>query len=407
MKIVRLLFYILLFIATLSMGIVVGRKSIEGHKPPAGIYPANVGTVALKPGPWGNLTSLPITIAAPTELLAVKKTEENPVRWFFNSFTPAKLNDLLNSLNLPDSLRSRLMAPDKLEVSPNGLTLSPERDTVFALPPQAIEAIYRILAGAEENKYLKEILPAAKFEALAKADGISSRTMSLLTQVSVKYGKNYFCFCLPYVLASIPAYEEKRLLMKEISRQETMLLKLWIAPDSDYHALANYWSRACWSTDVEAILESLAKSPGGGVLDIIELLPPLPTAQLYTFPIPQNPLNGTPVKQDCMWTSLNFFRDPPDPRFSDPNYILENLKQDYYLVTSDPRYGDVLMFATPDKRFVHSAVYIADNIVFTKDGDNPLKPWKFSTIEELLDIYSYSVPPDQNLTLYYFRNKYY
>ena len=407
MKLVRFLFYLSLFIATLSIGILVGRKSINLYRPPAPIYPANVGTVALKPGPWGNLTCLPITIAAPTELLNVRETEQQPVRWFLKGFTVASLNELLNSLSLSDSQRSHLLAPDKLEISPIGLTLNPERDLVLSLPPKAINAIYRILAGANENDYLKEIIPSSRFEAIFRTDGLSNKTLSLLEQASFKYGKNYYCYCLPYVLASIPTYEEKRLLMKEISRQNTMLMKLWVAPDSDYNSLADYWSRACWSTDVKALLESLAKTPGGGVLDVVELLPPLPCAQLYTFPIPQNPLNGPVVKQDCMWTSFNFFRDIPNPKFNDSNFLLETLKSDYYPVTSDPRYGDLVMFSTPDTRFIHSAVFIADNIVFTKDGDNILNPWKFSTIEELMEIYSYSVPPDQKLTLYYFRNKYY
>ena len=407
MKVVRLLIYLLFFIGTLSIGIFAGRKSIDSQRPAAPVYPANEGTIALKPGPWGNLTCLPITIAAPTELLNVRKTEENPVRWFFKGFTVSKLDDLLKASGLPASQRSRLLASDKLETSPNGLTLTPDRDLVFALPPEAIGKIYRILAAAGENDYLKETFPASKFEKIVKTDGISDKTVLLLKRASYKYGKYYFCYCLPYVLASMPAYEEKRLLMKEISRQNTMLVKLWITPGSDYNSLADYWCRACWSTDVKAILESLAKTPGGGVLDVVELLPPLPTAQLYMFPVPQNPLNGPSVRQDCMWTSFNFFRDTPSSKFNDANYLLECLKSDYYLVKSDPRYGDIVVFSTPDSRFIHSAVFIADNIVFTKNSDNPLTPWTFSTIDDLLDIYSINVLPEEKLTLYYFRNKYY
>ena len=104
---------------------------------------------------------------------------------------------------------------------------------------------------------------------------------------------------------------------------------------------------------------------------------------------------------------MNFFREPPDPKFNDPNYILEKLKTEYFQVTTDPRYGDVIMFATPDQQFIHSAVYLADDIVYTKNGDNLRNPWMLSTITNLLDIYSINVAEGQKLTLYYFRNKYY
>ena len=89
-----------------------------------------------------------------------------------------------------------------------------------------------------------------------------------------------------------------------------------------------------------------------------------------------------------MWTSLNFFRDPPDPKFGEADYILEKLKTEYYQVKTDPRFGDIVMFTTPDLKFIHSAVYLADNIVFTRNGDNPRNPWMLSTIDDLLDIYS-------------------
>src|SRR3974377_9553 len=122
-------------------------------------------------------------------------------------------------------------------------------------------------------------------------------------------------------------------------------------------------------------------------------MPPFPPSLLYTYPVPQNPLNGPPVRQDCHWTSFNFFRDQPDARFNDPNYITDKLKTDYYLVAVEPRYGDLVLFITPDFRIIHSAVFIADNVVYTKNGPNPVRPWILLTISDLLDLYSFDVPP--------------
>ncbi len=38
---------------------------------------------------------------------------------------------------------------------------------------------------------------------------------------------------------------------------------------------------------------------------------------------------------------------------------------------------------------IHSAVYIADDICFTKNGGTAVRPWMLSTISDLLEQYSF------------------
>ena len=110
-------------------------------------------------------------------------------------------------------------------------------------------------------------------------------------------------------------------------------------------------------------------------MDIGEILPPLPTAWIYTFPKPDNPANGPPVRRNCHWTSFNFFRDPPDPNYGNNDYVVEKLKTDYFPIASDPRYGDLVFFSLPNGKVIHSAVFLADDVVYTKNGENLLSPW--------------------------------
>jgi hypothetical protein len=86
---------------------------------------------------------------------------------------------------------------------------------------------------------------------------------------------------------------------------------------------------------------------------------------------------------------------------------VERLKEDYFPVQSDPRYGDLVLFLTPNEHLIHSAVYLADNIVYTKNGGTSLHPWMLSTVEDLVDQYSFQVPPNAALQVKYFRSKYY
>jgi hypothetical protein len=65
----------------------------------------------------------------------------------------------------------------------------------------------------------------------------------------------------------------------------------------------------------------------------------------------------------------------------------------------------VVLFGKPDGTLVHAAVYIADDICFTKNGSTTAHPWMLSTITELREQYSYGLNPGQSLQLTYYRSK--
>ena len=107
-------------------------------------------------------------------------------------------------------------------------------------------------------------------------------------------------------------------LVKALTRQQTILLRLHVTRESAIDSLAAYWGKACWNTDIRSILESLSRVSGGAYVHVIELLPPLPSLLLYSFPGPDSsPANGPVVARDSRWTSFNFFRDPVEDHYND------------------------------------------------------------------------------------------
>jgi hypothetical protein len=141
-------------------------------------------------------------------------------------------------------------------------------------------------------------------------------------------------------------------------------------------------------------------------MNILMVLPPLPSEEIFDYPtVADNPLDGPPVNRDCHWTSLNFFRDVADPNFGKAEFVLKELKENYALAPADPRYGDVVIFSRPDGSVVHSAVYIADDICFTKNGSSVLSPWMLAKIPDLLEQYSFMAPEGEAVTVRYFRSK--
>src|SRR5690606_34622559 len=94
-----------------------------------------------------------------------------------------------------------------------------------------------------------------------------------------------------------------------------------------------------------------------------------------------------PLLANCLWSSLNFFEEVPDDRFLDPEYALAALRTNYYVVEHGYQLGDVVALVDDEGDLFHVAVYLADGLLFTKNGTSPVAPWTIMSIDHLKDFY--------------------
>jgi hypothetical protein len=155
--------------------------------------------------------------------------------------------------------------------------------------------------------------------------------------------------------------------------------------------LLGYWNLPpnCQGTEVRPLLEALKALPEGGNLSLLYLLPQFARDRLYTYPLPSRSGDAYP---DCHWTTFNFNRETPDNRFNDPAYPVQYIAQNYAQIPAPTQYGDILLVINEQKELKHSAVYLADDLVFTKNGQNPRQPWMIMHIPDLLANYP-ATPP--------------
>jgi hypothetical protein len=105
---------------------------------------------------------------------------------------------------------------------------------------------------------------------------------------------------------------------------------------------------------------------------------------------------------DCFWTALNFFNDPSEVQLSNITSSVEFLFRDYTSMRGAPRYGDVLLFLENEKP-THACVYIADDVVFTKNGANYHQPWTLMRMRDMMPRYA----SEQFMAAVVLRSKYY
>ena len=400
--------YAAVLLGGLLLAFLLGRATVRDSSRPVR-QTGRDGAVLARTGPWGELERTPATIAARGEDLPPTLFEADGVtRWFFKGFSPDALARLMRTMGVPDGLREQLLKPSILSTGTNGVVLIPPSDLLFSLDPEARRALYRVRAATPQTAPDIVFLHSMPFDERFRDSGVSPETVSRLKQLCCTEGDYEVFAGLPCLLAAVPTHEEKVRLVKALTRQKTMLLRLHVTPDSAIDSLAAYWGKACWNTDIRSILESLSRVAGGAYVDVIELLPPFPSSLLYSFPGPgDSPTNGLAVARDGRWTSFNFFREPPDDRYNDDGYAAESLKRDHYQVLSDPRFGDLAVLVSGSGRFVHYAVFLADDIVYTKNGSSFYDPWMLAPLAEVQREHSFGLPPGESLTVTYFRNKYY
>jgi len=363
----------------------------------------NNGQVAVKPGPWGELFYTRILIEPPESLIkTAHPTTHNPV-WLFKGYTAASLAALWDSAALNDSQRQFTADAANSETTPAGILVRPSREFIEGLSPESRAVIYTALSAFVENpdQHDPYRFRADVADEWFRHSGLPSPTVEHVKRLLYRRGSSLVFSDQNLVLAQIPSLQERMLLIKTLARKSTLMVKLRINANSDIDALDNYWGRGQRSKDIRPLLQSLLRDGASTSIDIIHLLPRVPRSLLYTYPAATEP--GSTTYLDCHWTVLNFFKPRPDDRYQKLEEVTAAFLNEYYPVMGNCTFGDIIMFTKPDGSVIHSCVFIAGDIVYTKNGASPNAPWILMSLSDVEAFY----PSKEPLDIQYYRAKSY
>jgi hypothetical protein len=357
-------------------------------------------TVACKPGPWGDLHYTRILIEPPEDQIVANFPAVDHVTWTFVHCPPPQLAALWQSAGLNPGELAIVNDPSRWQTAgDNTRRFTAPAAFVLNLTPKARTVIYSLLSEVDENPAQKEPF---RFRADRESEwfedsGLQPATIALVKKLLYRRGTSLLFSDQALLFPQINSLAERTRLVKTLARKSTMLVTLRVHPDSNIDALDNYWGRGTRSKDIKPLLQSLPDRPEGVDIDIVHLLPRLPRSLLYTYPSPNDP--GSSSYLDCHWTVLNFFNATPDPKYQDINEVTKAFRTNYHPVTTPPTFGDIYLFVKPDGDVLHSCVYIADDIVFTKNGASPSSPWILMELADVIAFY----PSDQPLDIQRYR----
>jgi len=352
----------------------------------------NVGReFRLSAGPWGRLLARPVLLTPPARVFDPAFTLGDG-KWYFENAPLADIRTLLESCGFSQEQASTLLSLLKpAEGRPGLLSVAPPADLVLDLSPDVRSLFYTRLAMLDANFAQRHPFRMAErhLQAWMRSDGFDPAHERVVRDLLWRSGDTLM-FSDYNLLASRMTRPSERVAFQQwLAQKVSLFLRIEIPRDADVPALASYWGAAGRGEDVLPILSSTAAS-GGATIGIMNLMPPFVREYLNRFPQPPAP--GAPLPA-CHWSSLNVFtRGMPDDAFHDAAAIEREIRENYRPISGNPRFGDLVMLNEPDGSSIHSAVYIADDIVFTKNGPSPATPWVFSTIEEMKAAYPSAVP---------------
>ena len=342
-------------------------------------------------GRWGKLRIVPIVVSPPLEYVSTEPSPREGV-WHLPGIKPEVAPEFLAVYGLTAEQIATLRPTIRPDAAIDGSTVRPPAGLVRGLSPEVRARLYGQLARTSFNRdqHLAFRYPVLRADDWLWGHVIAPETRAMAENLLYRQDSSLHFADLGAIRAELTDSELQRLI-KLLNRRRTYLVKLTLEDAKDIDAVAEYWGTGGRRTDIRAMIESTAGA-GAEPIDIVHLLPNFGRDYLYRFPRVTGEDLARPIIANCLWTALNFFSRVPDDRFLDVGHALTVLKQDYYLVQANYRLGDVIVWVDENETIFHAAVYLADDLVFTKNGTTPMSPWAIMKLEDVVEAYRFRSP---------------
>ena len=340
-------------------------------------------------GPWGALNYYYFYLEAPMHLIEVFPLRNPRTRWAVPLEFENEFRAVLERAELLPSQRSSLFNPNNLGVGDGLYAIFPPKDVLESLAPEPRGVIYNYLIRFSENPDIQNPVRIRSGSVDEWARGTQMRPELIAQMKAMTYYRgNLMLFAdFPYLISQAQSEEEARVLQRHSSRVRSMVVRLNVKNSPPVSEIMPYWTTGLGlrRKEIEPLIQASMDTPGVTGLDLVHLLPPLPRKVLYTYPDVSMAVEG--VLPDCHWTALNFFNYNPETLYLDEFFAASRLMSGFDQIQPPYRFGDVLVFVTEEMNAHHSCIYIASDIVYTKNGRSLYAPWTMLHLRDVESTY--------------------
>lgn len=348
-------------------------------------------TQACQPGPWGQLSYTTTIVEPPGRIFGPSALASRPPTWPFTGRPATDLARALEQAGLPTATVRDLLAGAE-HSNETTILARPSEALLIGLDPQTRGRVYALLRDSSNPAYRYPIHINRRY-AHTWLEGAPDQpaVRDCLQQLIYHQGEMAYFSDHRFLMSKIPGLTERRQLTMALLRQASVTARLTVTRPADARRLAAYWGRGGREAGLQTLLESATRD---APVDIRLLLPPIPQARLNTYQS-----DGYDQFLDCTWTALNFFNPVGDDRFLQPDVASKALLENYVSIPTNYQLGDIILLRNRAGRILHSCNYLADHLVFTKNGGDLAQPWIISTLRDVANYYTIDGEPPEYLFL--------
>ena len=339
-------------------------------------------------GAWGEMLMQNIKLERPVEYVVGEVRNVQPMTWKFPGMSVAQVKELFVADGLTAKQAETALTTGQVGTQGNATVVKPTDEFLLSLTAEERQKLYASFYGRDVYVLIDYpyVFPKDSIETIYADERLHPDDVALLKKLVFRSGNSTHLVDYPVLLMNIPTFERRVAMARSLSRQSAVLARLCIRPDSDIDKIAGYWGRMdnVRFTNLRPLLEALKELPNGGTISFAYLLPPFARERLYTYPLP--PEKGEP-NRDCHWSTFNFSSVEPDDRYNDAAYAVRYIESNFYKIEQPNLYGDIILFMNDRQEIKHSAVFIADDLAFTKYGNSHTQPWMFVRISDMQEHY--------------------
>ena len=340
------------------------------------------------PGPWGELIVSNIYLEAPDSVIEVVGKPDPVPRWTFPRTSLSVVKETLLQAGVDAVLVNRLTSSPQMVVNQSDIIIYPKLEDLLQIKGVVRDKLYTEIAKYPQNDYYADpiFILSDDVDEWLKETSLNDKQKEIFKQLTW-HRANALVFSNAGLLMSYATTsEEIKSTLKAITRCMSLVVsqKFPIKP-SQRGIFLNYWFAGQPESPRMTFIKAISKEEDiNDTVDVMHFLPVIMRERLYTFPSLRDGAKGR--LPDCHWTSLNFFNLTPRDYYRNTSLAAVQLTQSYNPVSAPYQFGDILCYIDNGEG-LHTCVYIADNIVLTKNGENILSPWVMLTIEDVSKIY--------------------
>lgn len=308
-------------------------------------------------------------------------------------YTVKEMSQLLRDSGMNEEHLDELFDSERVMLRKGGVVVYPSADVLMGLSPQARAKIYAVLANFKENPfhYYPIVIQEPSLRTWFRGTGLNDEILVMISKLVYFRGRSALFSDVSALLNLVHTAKEERELIQALTRVRSLVLRMSFDEESDFDEIANYWSAGYKYKDILPMIESIGRNKYQQTVDLAHFIPPTPRRFLYSFPAAEDGLRGR--YPDSFWSALNFFNFSTVDVYGDSFDLDAHIRRNYRPVEGQFKYGDILLMVREDDRQAyHACIYLADNIVFTKNTPYLYTPWTLMTIEDLFSYHERGRP---------------